>query len=77
MEKSILLFLQNKINSKTKTKIKIESDTLLSELGLNSLDIAELAFEIEDEFGIKIKVKSVNQFRTIKDIEDYFSNSSL
>lgn len=36
------------------------ADATLTDLGLDSLSIAELVFDIEDEFGIEIKEEDVD-----------------
>lgn len=33
---------------------KIKSDALLTDLGLDSLDVIEVLFEVEDKFGIRV-----------------------
>jgi acyl carrier protein len=38
----------------TKDKVEIGADTKLSELSLDSLDLAEIVFEIEDKFQIEM-----------------------
>ena len=51
----------DKIKAMLADKLGIEADEItadskFSELGLDSLDIAEMMMNIEDEFGVKIEV---------------------
>ena len=51
----------DKIKAMLAEKLGIEADEItadskFSELGLDSLDIAEMMMNIEDEFGVKIEV---------------------
>jgi acyl carrier protein len=53
-----------------------EEDVLLEsklrdDLGLDSIDIAELAVKVEKEFGINIKDETINDFATVENVVDY------
>ena len=53
-------------------KDQITLDTQLStDLGLNSIELAELVMVCEDEFGITIEDEDIHDFVTIKDVVDY------
>lgn len=39
---------------------KVSPDATMADLGLDSLSVAELVFDIEDEFGIEVKVEDAN-----------------
>ena len=43
----------------------------LKDLGADSLDIGEIALELEEEFDITIPEENVDQFTTIGDIVTY------
>lgn len=46
-------------------------DDRLDELGLESLDVVDMIFELEDRFGIEIPVNANNserEFRTVADV---------
>ncbi len=50
--------------------IKPESD-LVNDLGVNSLELADLILNCEDEFGIEIDDKVLGTFSTIEDVVNY------
>ncbi|MBO4353753.1 MAG: acyl carrier protein [Clostridia bacterium] len=45
---------------------KLEAD-----LGINSLELAELAFRLEDEFGAEIKDDDISSLITVGDVVNY------
>ena len=51
---------------------EIELNTeLVKDLGLNSLDVVNLIVTFEDEFGIEIPDRAIQDFVTVGDIVDY------
>lgn len=54
-------------------EITLES-SFVEDLGADSLDLVELVYGFEDEFGITIPDEDVEQIRTVKDAVDYISN---
>ncbi|MDR0304510.1 MAG: acyl carrier protein [Chitinispirillales bacterium] len=53
-------------------KINITPETvLLTDLKLDSFDVAQLVNEIEIGFGIKVEDRDINELKTIKNILDY------
>ena len=49
--------------------IEINQDMdLKADLGLNSLDLVNLACVVEDEFDIEIPDRNIKDFRTVKDV---------
>ncbi|MBQ9467937.1 MAG: acyl carrier protein [Clostridia bacterium] len=44
---------------------------LVNDLGINSLELADLVTECEDEFGIEIDDDSIRNFVTVKDVVTY------
>ena len=49
---------------------KITVDTNLQELGIDSLDVFTLLFELENAFNISIPDDDVRSIKTVKDIVD-------
>ena len=50
--------------------IKPESH-LINDLGINSLELADLVFRCEDEFDIEIDDKATSKFETVGDVVKY------
>ena len=50
--------------------IKPESH-LINDLGINSLELADLVFRCEDEFDIEIDDKATSKFETVGDVVNY------
>ena len=49
--------------------ITITEDTILiADLGLNSLDLVNLAVKVEDEFDIEIPDRAIKDFKTVGDV---------
>lgn len=49
--------------------INITEDTvLIADLGLNSLDLANLACIVEDEFDVEIPDRAIKDFQTVGDV---------
>jgi acyl carrier protein len=51
-------------------KADINRDATFEGLDVDSLDIAELAQIVQDEFGVKIKSSDVEQIETVGDVID-------
>jgi Phosphopantetheine attachment site. len=51
-------------------KADITRDAGFEALDVDSLDLAELAQIVEDEFGVKIKSSDVEQLKTVGDVLD-------
>lgn len=49
------------------------SSNLKTDLGLSSLDLAELAILIEDEFDIEIPDRAIKDFKTVGDVMDFIA----
>lgn len=50
----------------------ISADSKLeADLGINSLELAELAFRLEDEFSIEIKDEDIPTLITVGDVANY------
>lgn len=54
------------------TSVSINENTaLIADLGFNSLDLVNLACNVEDEFDIEIPDRVIKDFKTIGDVVDY------
>lgn len=56
--------------------IKLES-LLVADLGLDSFGSVETAFELEEQFGIKIPDEAVYNAKSVKDIVDFLSTQEV
>lgn len=45
-----------------------ENTVLLADLGFNSLDLVNLACNVEDEFDIEIPDRAIKDFKTVGDV---------
>lgn len=52
-----------------------ENTYMIADLGLNSLDLVNLACEVEDEFDIEIPDRAITTFKTVGDVLDFIGNS--
>ena len=53
----------------------ISADSKLeADLGINSLELAELAFRLEDEFSIEIKDEDIPTLITVGDVANYIED---
>ncbi len=53
---------------------EINEDTvLITDLGLNSMDLVNLACDVEDEFDIEIPDRAIKEFKTIGDVMDFIN----
>jgi acyl carrier protein len=51
-------------------EIKMESE-LTNDLGINSIELADLVMQCEDKFGIEIEDDNIHNFVTIGDVVNY------
>ena len=51
-----------------------EKTVLIADLGLNSLDLVNLACEVEDEFDIEIPDRAIKDFKTVGDVIIFIEN---
>ncbi|MHA3859675.1 phosphopantetheine-binding protein [Mycoplasma sp. Z463D] len=59
---------------KLSTKKNISEDDKIKEIGIDSLDLAELLFEAEAKFGVEISDEKLRNVETVKDVISIFSN---
>lgn len=56
--------------------ISINKDTvLISDLGLSSFDLVNLACAVEDEFDIEIPDRAIRQLKTVGDVVDFIESA--
>lgn len=51
------------------------NSNMRDDLGIDSLDAAELIMELEDQFGLKIEEEEASKFATVKDIVEYIEEA--
>ena len=56
-------------------EIKMESE-LINDLGINSIELADLVLMCEDKFGLEIEDDDIHKFITVGDIVNYLSEIS-
>ena len=54
-------------------EIKPESE-LANDLGINSIELADLIMMCEDKFGVEIEDDDIHNFVTIADVADYLES---
>lgn len=50
-------------------------ETLLTELGCDSIDVVEIIMDIEDRFDIEISDEALGKFRSMGDIADFIDQA--
>lgn len=53
-----------------------ENTKLISDLGVDSLEIFEVVMTLEEEFGIEIPNEDIEGITTVKNIVDYISKKT-
>ncbi len=56
------------------SEIKPESE-LINDLGINSLELADLVMNCEDKMGIEIKDEEIRDFLTVNDVITYLEKT--
>lgn len=56
-------------------EIKPESE-LANDLGINSIELADLVMLCEDKFGIEIEDEDIHKFVTVSDVVTYLEEQS-
>lgn len=49
---------------------EVSLDTELSELGIHSLELTEIIFDLEDEYGIQIEMNTVEAWSNLANVGD-------
>ena len=55
--------------------IRPEAD-LVNDLGINSLELADLVLLCEERFGIEISDEEVREFQTVGDVAEYLEKAA-
>ena len=50
-----------------------ENSILLSDLGMNSLDLVQLVCDVEDEFDVDIPDRTIRSFKTVGDVMNFLN----
>lgn len=58
------------IQERATTEVKVTRATRLEELGLDSLEVIEGIFAVEDEFGIRIELDSSGTYAGFESMDD-------
>lgn len=56
-------------------EITLESD-LANDLGINSIELADLVMTCEEKFGVEIKDEDIYKFVTIGDVVNYLEENA-
>ena len=62
-----LEIVKNIVSSKVEG-VELNEDTILSELGLDSLDVVEITLEVEDKFHIEFTSSEISDLLSLKDV---------
>ena len=67
--------ISDKILEKIKVHVEGDPDTVtldtqLSDLGIHSLELTEIIFDIEDEFGIQVEMNTVEAWENLATVRD-------
>ncbi len=57
-------------------KITMDAE-LINDLGINSLDLNDLALQCEDKFDIEIRDEDIRQFITVGNVVEYLDKINL
>ena len=72
IEKRVINILKAEANAGER-EITLQSD-LQNDIGLESIDIITVVFELEDEFNIEIPDQDIENVKTVGDIARYVQN---
>lgn len=53
---------------------EVTPETILEDLNFDSLDMIEIAMDIEDEFNVEVPDEALEKFITIGDIVEFLEN---
>jgi len=60
----------SKIKAHAETKNEITAETELTELGIHSLELTEIVFDLEEAYGIEIEMNTVEAWSQLKNVND-------
>jgi acyl carrier protein len=72
IESKVIAFIKESVHQES--PIEINGKTSFNDLGLDSLDVAQLLFEAEDAFGISFDMEKAADITCIGDIARYIAN---
>ena len=55
----------------------VESASFRDDLGVDSLDLYELALNLEDEYSLEIPVEDLQKMNTVRDVIEYLNNHGI
>ena len=64
-------------NQVTKEIPEIKLDTLISTLGLDSLDTLDFVIQIEDDLDILLDIDNLPEFKVVSDIVDFLEEEVM
>lgn len=71
LESRVITFIKGAVHQENPVDIK--STTTFNDLGLDSMDVAQLLFEAEDAFGISFDLEKASDITCIGDIANYIA----
>lgn len=57
------------------TSAKVTPESTFEELKIDSLDLAELVFDLEDEYNVRVNDEDIVKVKKIKDIQELFDKA--
>ena len=63
-------------HTEDKDIIITENTILLTDLGLDSYALIQLANQVEEEFGVEIPDRKIGTFKSVQNIVDYLTDNS-
>ena len=75
IETQVISFIKKSVHQET--PVEITGATRFEDLGLDSLDVAQLLFEAEDEFGISFDMEKAADITCIGDIAAYIAKHQV
>lgn len=75
IEAKVIAFIKEAVHQDKPVDIK--PSTRFEDLGLDSLDVAQLLFEAEDAFGISFDMEKATDITCIGDIAAYITNHQV
>ncbi|MBX3577696.1 MAG: acyl carrier protein [Rhizobiaceae bacterium] len=60
----------SKIKAHAETQNEITPETELTELGIHSLELTEIVFDLEEAYGIEIEMNTVEAWSQLKNVND-------
>ena len=71
IESKVIAFIKETVHQEN--PVEINEKTSFNDLGLDSMDVAQLLFEAEDAFGISFDMEKAAGITCIGDIADYIA----